>query len=175
MTNTELKRVAKQLDLPESWEIMDMQCKNQDKDLSTDYIFVKVHTKGIDEAEVIKSFRENADRIVKQLNRLTAKTADGTWKYTDSTWKKSYYTINFYVDFAMIRAVTDDGVRWKSLPLGKKYRRDKLISLAQIKRAINKYFDEGKMDAVAALARLTSRSRNQVTMIDFEEIRFTYE
>lgn len=172
MTKAELKRVAKQLDLPEDWEVTDVMVKDNDQ-ISTDYIFVKVHIGKASTEELIKSYKENGNRIVKKLNKLTAKTADGTWKYVISKWTKTYITINFLVDFTFIRAVNGNNVRWKALPLGKKYRKDKYISRAVVKRAMNKYFNEGKYNAASACACLACSKK--INQIDFEEIRFKYE
>jgi len=174
MNKTELQKVAAQLKLPEGWEVKEIMPRGGKNDNPTETILVQFYTgRGNNyNDKALEDFWVKAHKVVNQLNKLTAKTADGVWRVCDSGWenkKSNYFTVNFFIDFAYICKRRGKNWKYKAIPLGKKFFKDKYLTKAQVKKAINKYFDEGKLEAVADLVR-----NDKVSQVEFEEIRFTW-
>ena len=176
MNKTELKQVAKALTLPDGWEVFEVLPKGSGNlgSLPTEYIRVKFDAKLYDGWEDLK---DKACKVVKQLDKLTVKTAAGTWKFTDVGEIKTdpgFYHIYFFVNFTYIRRHIGRICDMRAIQIGKTIRDDKFLTKTQVKREMNRLFDAGKPEAIVDLVRKFT-STGEVSEVDLEEIRFVAE
>ena len=176
MNKTELKQVAKALTLPEGWKVIEVINKGSknETDFPTEVIRVGCDTKLFSDLEDLKA---KAGKIVKQLDKLTAKTTAGTWSFTNLGEVKSdpdVYHVDFHVQFAYVVRHIGKVNGMRPVQLGKKIREDKYLTKAQVKRELNRLFEARKPEAIVNLVRKFING-GKVSQLDLEEIRFMSE
>mgnify|MGYP002852257954 CR=1 FL=1 len=175
MTKSDLNKVVSKLTLPAGWKVQKVLTKDSKGSIGkhpTDYIIV--HFNDLPDSSYTKT-KESALSVVKQLNKLTAKTADGVWDWCDAGYDRSgiKHIVNFYIDFTYVRRRLGSVCGMKAIPLGKKIRSDKFLTKAQVKREMNKLFDDGKIESVVELIRRSKVGR--ISQVALEEIHYIAE
>lgn len=176
MNKTELKQVAKALDLPKGWKVIEVINKSgkNEVDFPTEFIRVGFDAKLYSGLDDVKA---KARKVVKQLDKLTAKTTAGTWSFSDLGEVKSdpgVYHVDFHVQFAYVVRHIGKVNGMRPVQLGKKIREDKFLTKSQVKQEMNRLFEARKPEAIVNLVRKFING-GKVSQLDLEEIRFMSE